>query len=93
MSLVPFKKCVKMTHFRCHTALHLKSSLERRFSVRNSSARARGRLKLPSAPSPFPQEVLAAVHSVARTRLPGARRVGRATPPGWSHSANTPDTL
>ena len=42
------------------------------------SARAWRRYKLPSAPSPFSQEVLAAVRSVARTRQPV-----RACPECW----------
>ena len=57
-----------VAHFRRHTALHLKSSLISPFSVKKkTSARARGRPKLPQAPSALSQEAEAAAGSDART--------------------------
>ena len=84
-----------MWHLQCHTALHLQSFLRVTSVCKKSSARAWGRLKLPSAPSPFSQEDLAAVRSVGRTRQPVRRRPKfvRATPDRCCRSANSPGTV
>ena len=69
---IHLKNVQKSTHFGCHTALDLKSSLTSHFNVqeKKSIARAWGRLMLPSAPSPFSEEVPAAVRSVSGTPQP-----------------------
>ena len=55
---------------------------------KKSSARARGRLKIPKAPSPLSQEVEAAARSVARTR-----QWARRCPESWQSNTTWLESL
>ena len=84
----------KKTHFRCNTVLHLKSSLKSHCSTQKKikCMCLRTPESIQSAPSPFSQEGLASVPSVARTRHP-VPSVGRATPGRCCRSANSPGNI